>query len=183
MFERILGAGMLIGLVVRDVFGYARFDHGIMICGSLLAASYLFANWWMTKPNARNLRTVVISILYGLASSALAFALLFKLLYLTGSDEMTIVSFISLGIILGVDLVSSIHKSKVLNSWTMWRLGILSSIVLICYFIPQDYRVAITYRNYPGFLEYYMDKKGNEEFYEIHKNYFNTLNKEELIEI
>lgn len=175
MFERILGLGMVIGVVIRDLFGFALIDQPIMICGSLLGFAYLFANWWMDKPEETSFRTIAVTILYGIASWCLTFALIFKLLYLSGSDEMTIMGLLLLAVAIGVDLFSSIKKTKVLKAWLQWRLGILTSFVVLLYFIPEDFRISITYRNYNGFLEYYQEHKANEYFYIIKKNYFDGV--------
>ena len=92
---------------------------------------------------------------------------------------MSIISFILLSLAIGVDLLTSLTKSKVLNSWTKWRFGILTGVVIILFFIPEGYRISITYRNFPGFLKYYEANKDNEYFYIIEKNYFNNFNEEE----
>jgi hypothetical protein len=175
MLERILGMGLLLGIIVRDLFGYGRFDQAIMICGSLLGIIYLLGNWWTNEPNEKSTRTIIMSVLYGIASWSLTFTLTFKLLYLTGSDEMTIMSFILLVLAIGADLLTSINKSRVINPWTIWRLGILSACVIICYLVSEDYRISITYRNYPGFLKYYKNNKDKEPFYIIQDSYFNKI--------
>jgi hypothetical protein len=183
MLERILAIGILFGLVIRDVLGQARFDHAIMMCGSLLAVIYLFGNWWTNKPKETNARTIIVSILYGIASSSLAFALIFKLLYLSGSSEITILSFLFVGIAIGADLLTSIQRSKIMNAWTIWRFAILSTVVVILFFVSEDYRISVTYRNYPEFLEYYRNNKDKQPFDVIQDNYFNNAEDEERIEI
>lgn len=160
------------GLIIREVFGLGRFNEIIMICGSLLGFIYLFANWWLHKPKDRNGRTVVVSILYGIASWNLTFAIIFKLLYLSGSHEMSITSFIVLAFAIMVDLLTSINKLKVIDSWLKWRFAILVISVAILFTIPDDYRISVTYRKFPEFLKYYEANKDNEYFYIIEKNYF-----------
>lgn len=183
MLERILAIGVLLGLVIRDVFGLGRFDHGIMICGSLLAVIYLFGNWWINKTKETNARTIIVSILYGVASSSLAFALMFKLLYLSGSSEITFLSFGFVAVAISTDLLTSIKKLKVMNSWTIWRLSILSTVLIVLMLVSEDYRISVTYRNYPGFLEYYKDNKEKEPFYIIQDNYFSNNNGDQRITI
>lgn len=179
MIERILGLGILIGFIIRDGFGFGRFHEVIMICGSLLGFIYLFANWWLCKPDETSARTIIVSILYGLTSWSLTFAIIFKLLYLSGSDEMSVIGFILLSLAIGVDFLTSLSKSKVLNTSAKWRFGILTGVVIILFFIPEGYRISITYRNFPGFLKYYEANKDNEYFYIIEKNYFDNINEEE----
>jgi hypothetical protein len=180
MIERILGLGILIGLFIRDVFGFGRFDEAIMILGSLLGFIYLFANWWLHKPVERNARTVIVSILYGFASWNLTFAIIFKLLYLSGSDEMSIMSFIVLAFAIGIDLLSSINKLKVIDSWLKVRFAVLAILVAVLFLIPEDYRISFTYRNFPDFLEYYEANKDSDKFDTIRKNYFSKSSKEDV---
>jgi hypothetical protein len=183
MLERILGIGLLFGVIIRDVLGYGRLDQAIMIFGSLLGFIYLLGNWWINEPKEKSARTIIMSVLYGIASWSLTFTLIFKLLYLTGSDEMTIMSFILLGTAIGADLLTSISKSTVINQWTIWRIGILSACVIILYSVSEDYRISVTYRNYPEFLKYYKDNKDKEPFYVIQDDYFNKITEKKSIEI
>jgi hypothetical protein len=174
MIEKILAAGLLLGLIIRDGFGFGRFDQGIMIFGLLLAITYLFFNWWTNKPQEVNLRTVIITLLYGVALSALTFAVIFNLLYLTGSVEMTIVSIAFSALIIVIDLITSIKRTKVLNPLMLWRLAILMASLVIMSSVDEQQRISITYRKYPGFLNYYKANKGKQDFYTLQKMYFDT---------
>jgi drug/metabolite transporter (DMT)-like permease len=174
MIEKILGIGLLIGIVVRDFLGLDLvIEQPILICGTSLAIIYLVANWWTNKPSEKTTRTILITFLYGLTSSCLTFTLLFKLLYLSGSDQLTVLSYILIIFTLAMDLVSSKNKVKIINRLTIWRLVILTSIVTILFFVPEDYRVSITYKKYPDFINYYELNKDTYNFIEISVKYFN----------
>jgi hypothetical protein len=172
MFEIFLASGVLICLVVRDVMGLPSLDQPIVICGGLLAIIYLLANWWTNKPKEKTPRTIIVTSLYGLTSCSLTFTLVFKFLYLTGSDQITILSLILIIVTLAIDIISSGGKTKVINSWTMWRLGIMTTLAAIYFFVPESRRVPITYKKYPDFIKYYESNRDSLEFYDIRNNYF-----------
>jgi hypothetical protein len=174
MKEKILATGLFLGFIIRDGFGFGRFDQGIMIFGLLLATTYLFFNWWTNKPQEVNLRTVIITLLYGVTLSGLTFAVIFNLLYLSGSVEMTTVSITFSVLIIVIDLITSIKRSKVLNSLMLWRLTILMASLVILSTVDEQQRISITYRKYPGFLNYYNANKGKHDFYTLQKMYFDT---------
>ncbi|MEQ8425585.1 MAG: hypothetical protein RIA63_12800, partial [Cyclobacteriaceae bacterium] len=163
--ELTLVAGMFLGFVARDTIGLLEAEHTIMICGTFLGLFYLFTGWWTLKPERKNIKTVIISILFGLASGSLAFTLLFKILYLEGSDEMTMIGFILLLLAIVVDFVTSISGSKLINKWMTFRTGILASIALIFFLVPKDLRISTTYRKHPEFLRYYNQNKDRLPFY------------------
>ena len=184
MIEKILAAGLFLGIIIRDGFGFGRFDQGIMIFGILLAITYLLFNWWTNKPQIVNLRTVIVTILYGVALSGLTFAVIFNLLFLSGSVEITIVSIIFSVLIIVIDLITSIKRTKVLNSLTLWRLAILTTSLVMLSFIDEEQRISITYRNYPGFLSYYNANKGKHDFSTLQTTYFSTqIDKVNQVEI
>jgi hypothetical protein len=172
VIEKILAIGVLIGLIIRDGFGFALVEQPIFLFASFLALLYLLGNWWTIKPNVVSARTITVSILYGFASSCLTFALIFKLFYYEGSDQMIILGWMLLILSLTVDLISSFRKKRVLNNWLIWRLTILLLLATSFFFTAEDMRVRVTYRNYPDFLQYYEVNKDSLSVYDIQQKYF-----------
>lgn len=123
-----------------------------------------------------NARSIVVTIFYGIASGSLTLALIFQLLYLTGSDEMSVLSFALLSMAVLADLLSGINRNKIINKWCAWRLGILTLSLLTLYLIPKDYRISITYRKFPDFISCYQANKGKADFDIIKRIYFYNYN-------
>jgi hypothetical protein len=173
MIEKILGAGLFIGILIRDAFGLYKFNQGILIFGTLLGILYLIANWWTNKPTETTFRTILITALYGLTFSCLAFSFIFKLLFLSGSDEMTGLSLILIIGTITIDLLTSINKTRVMNKRTIFRLFIFIPIVGLFFLISDDKRIKFTYRQNQDFLNYYeVNKDIYPTFYDLHKDYF-----------
>jgi hypothetical protein len=173
MIEKILGAGLFIGILIRDVFGFYRFDLGILIFGTSLGILYLFANWWTNKPIETNFRTILVTALYGLTFSCLTLTFVFKLLFLSGSDQMTVLSLISIVVTIAIDFITSINKARVINRRAILRLTILVPIVGLCFFISDDKRIKFTYRQDPDFIKYYeLYKDDYSTFFDLHGVYY-----------
>jgi hypothetical protein len=175
VLEIIFAVIILLGIIVRDAFGFARNELAFFTC-CLLALIYLFANFWVAKPQPKTFRTALITILYGISSSSLIFAFVFTFLFLPGDFEMTLVSFTLLGIIIFIDLVSSIRKPKVTSYFVRWRLLIISATLILYSVFEEDSRIRFTYRNYPDFIKYYELNKDAVEFTEIEDTYFKDSN-------
>lgn len=174
LLERVLAFGIFVGLTFRDGLGFLKAENIIMVCGTILGLFYLFSTWWILRPGYKNARTITISILYGITCWSLAFALIFQLLYLEGSNEMTIMSIILLLVSIGVDTATSVNKPKLINSWMVFRIGILTSFTLTFFLLPDDSRIALTYRNYPDLLKIYDANRDRFSFFVIQRAYFNN---------
>jgi hypothetical protein len=173
VFERILAVGLILSWLIRDVFGYATIDQGILICGLLIAIFYLFGYWWLNKPEKYTLRTISMTILYGIAFSTLTFALLFKILFLSGSDQMTLLSFVIIISVTVIDLVMSINRRRVINSASVKRILILIPGLILCFVVEEQVRIKYTYRKYPDFIKHYELNKDKVIFYYLQKDFFN----------
>ncbi len=171
MIERVLGIAFLVTVIVRESWG-VEFDNLVFISGSILAFTYLFANWWISKPKESNVRTIALTLLYGLASFSLTISLIFQLLFYAGAHLQSILSIILLVIALGIDFISSRNRDKVIKKSTMWRVGILLCLVVVFYIVPQDNRIFFTYRDQPEFLEYYKTSNGEMDFVDLKEEYF-----------
>jgi hypothetical protein len=170
--EKFLGATFLLSILCRDLTGNGV-DQPILLCGLLLSAVYLFGNWWLNKPNKKNTRAILVTILYGITSCTLTFALLFEVLYLTGAAQMAIVGFLALAFSLLTDFLAGIKKERILDTGTTYRFGILATLVVLLLLIPDDYKISFTYRKFPGFLKHYEVNKATKEFDDIKQSYFN----------
>ena len=172
MLERILAIETLLAFLIRELTGIIELTQIFFISATALGAIYLFANWWIDKPSTKSFRTICSSILYGMTSWALMFAIMFKILFYPGGDQMIFVSFMLLILAVVVDLSTSIGKKRVLSSWTIWRIAILVPIVITLLAIPDDSRISITYRKHPDFLKFYDENKGKKDFSDLEEQYF-----------
>jgi hypothetical protein len=163
---------LVVGILIRDILGFARTFEITFLSGLLLGAVYLLANWWVNKPELKTGRTIFITILYGIVSFLLTFAILFYFLFLPGDREMAIVAFVALLVVSGLDAITASGKPKVSNATTRWRLTALSAIVIVYTMISPDTRIKFVYRNYPEFLEYYESNKSSMEISQIEESYF-----------
>ena len=168
--ELVLSACLIAWILIKDVFGFPRSIELGLMSTCVLGVVYLFGNWWLNKPSQTSARTIFITILFGVTSFVLVFALVFRLLYLPGEYEMRLLSF---GLVVVVSIVDAVTSNvKVSNSRTKWRFTSLVGIILIYMYIPQDKRIRFSYRNYPEFIQYYDQQKNAKQFYEIERDYF-----------
>jgi hypothetical protein len=174
MIEKILGAAFFIGFFIKDILGYHKFDQGILMAGLLLGILYLVGYWWINKPAEKTPRTICITILYGISFSTLVFALLFKFLFLTGSDQMTILGLILIVVTISLDFITSIKKARILNAKTTVRLFILLPALAILFFVSEDTRIRFTYRRNQDFIKFYEDNKEKyPTFFDLQESYRN----------
>jgi hypothetical protein len=172
MIDKILGTGLLISFLIRDILGYSTFDQGILLCGTVLGAIYLIGHWWINKPKETSSRTVLITILYGLTFSSLTFTIVFKLLFLSGSNQMTILSLILVTTTMIIDFITSFNSERVLNNKIIGRVLVLFPIVGLLSFVNEETRVNFTYRKNPDFIEFYqVNKNTYPTFYDLKKDY------------
>ena len=171
--EKFCIIGLFGGWLIRDLLGFAHFDHAIMIFGTVLGLLYLFANWWISKPAERNVKTIIFSILYGITSFILIHAFFFKLLYLPGGDELAIIGFGILAFSFGVDWLTSIGKDTLLSKRIAVRFVWITIAVLIVLIVGEDARIRFTYRSNPDFLVHYEEEKESKKpFTQIYFEYF-----------
>lgn len=174
LIEKILALAFLSGIAIRETLD-VRFDGLFVFFGGVLAVAYLIANWWFDKPVQTNRRTIFVNILYELSSCVLIFAITFQELFLVGSWEMSILAFIILFVTVVIDFITARNRAKTLNDTTIWRLAILTSIVAALFFIPQDKRIAFTYRKHPSFVKHWIAEKGKIDFNEFKEKYYDQL--------
>jgi len=177
MIDKILGAGLLISFLIRDILGHSTFDQGILLCGTLLGAVYLIGHWWINKPKETLIRTVLITILYGLTFSSLTFTIVFKLLFLSGSNQLTMLSLILVIITMTIDFITSFDSERVLNNKILGRVLVLFPIAGLLFFISEETRVNFTYRKNPDLIEFYqVNKDTYPTFYDLKKDYDSRQN-------
>lgn len=172
VIELLLGTFFIIMILIRDVLGFPRSYELGLLSACVLGVIYLFANWWLNKPSQTSARTILITILFGLTSFVLIFAIVFRLLYLPGEYEMRLLSLGLVVITSILDAATSVNKVKVSNPRTKWRFTILAGIIVLYMYIPQDKRIRFSYRNYPEFIQYYDQQKASMEFHEIEEAFF-----------
>lgn len=172
IIEIVFAIIFMANVLARDVFGFPRWQEIPMMGGILLAASYLFANWWLTKPSTTSARTVLITMMYGFTSCVLVLAFIFKFLYLPGESGMVIIGFVLVPVALLLDLLVSIGKARVIEKRTAVRFAAMVVILLIYMGIGNENRIRFSYRNYPEFLQYYESQKDSQIFFHIEESYF-----------
>lgn len=172
ILELMLAICSVAGILITDVLGFPRlFGLGLTaIC--LLGFMYFLGNWWLNKPFETSARTILITILFGVTSFALTFAIAFRWMYLPGEDGMRIISLGLLVTSVIVDAVTSFNKTKVSNPRTKWRFTVLACIIVLYMLIGDNRRIHFSYRNYPEFIQYYEQHKDSKEFTEIEKEFF-----------
>lgn len=173
LVEKIVAVGLVLGILIRDAFGLYMYDQGILIFGTLLGVLYLVGYWWVNKPGETSFRTISLMLLYGLAFWCLVFALVFKLLFLPGADELSLIgTTLFMGTVV-VDFLTSRNNTKVINRKAVVRLVMLGLVVGLYSGFSEEKRVKWTYRNNPEFLKYYELKKDSfPDFYELQQKYF-----------
>lgn len=172
--ERILAIVTLLAVIVRELVGVVGANKVIFVSLSLLGAFYLLGSWWFDKPARTSVRTVSLSVLYGVASFGLTLSLLFMLLYYPGSDQLTFLSFSLILVAVIADGLSSMGKRKVLTIPTSIRIAILVTCAIFLNVIPQESRISFTYRKHPGFLRYYKENRGRATFADLEDEYFDA---------
>jgi hypothetical protein len=173
-FEKILPGIIIIVTVVREIIGWVWGYEVILTLGILLGFSYLFAFYWIAKPAIRSWRTVLVTILYGIAFFFGVFAFLFAILFLSGAKEMSVVAAVAILSAIIIDVVTAYGKNPVADSRMLIRIGILGVIVLVLYLIPESRLVQFTYRKYPEFVNYYKEHQADGRFEDIWNEYFRT---------
>jgi len=170
--EIFLFAVFLISWIIKDIIGLIKYDGLVLTFGVLVALIYLFGNYWISRPLTKTLGTSLITVLYGVVSACLTFLLMFKMFFLTGTDELAVLTIISLTILVVIDLLVNGTKNLAITKWTTVRFFAISTIILTLYLIPESSRVKYTYRKYPEFIKYYSDNENSMEFYDIYEDYF-----------
>jgi hypothetical protein len=172
--ERAFAIATLLGVIIRDSTGFIGANWIILISATSLAILYLLGSWWLDQPTRTSFRTVSLSVMYGVASFGLTLSLLFKLSYYSGADQLTFLSFTLVLVAVIADALSSMGKRKVLTIRTSIRIAILVTCTIFLNVIPQESRIALTYRKHPGFLRYYREHKGKGDFSTLEEEYFES---------
>lgn len=171
-FDLIFAGLLLVLTLVRDVASAFAVDEMIMIVATAVALCYLFGYWWVNKPLVTSFRNVLFTILYGFALFGMSCALLFHLLYLSGSAEMTFGScFIGLIVVALDAITAAFTKTITINFGTTLRLLIFACLIIPLSFYRQSSRINFTYRNYPDFLKLYEEHKSTTPFPELVEEY------------
>lgn len=154
-FELIMVTVLLAVAIVRELTSNIMLYAALGFAATVLAGGYLFGYYWMNKPSEKNFRTVVITVLYGLsfAMATLSFAALE--MFAESSMEASAFALLVFILVLVIDFITSIKRSRVINEQTVFRAVALGTIVLILNLIPQSVHVPFTYRKYPQFVAYY----------------------------
>jgi len=174
ILERIL-IGVFFGCTIaRDAIPLLEFEKGIVISGTALGLLYLIGFYWLQKPVMKNFRTVSLTLLYGIVCFQWSFSFLFIAMYLTGDQEMLITAAIATTIVVGIDLLSSIGKKRVIDAPLFTRMASYFFLCTLLVSVPQRVRIDITYRKDPAFLKFYHEKNqhGKWNFDEIKHGYY-----------
>lgn len=170
-FEKIGPPLLFLIAALRELFSVLWAYEGILMLSCFLAISYLIAYYWIDKPPIRNARTVLISILYGFAFFCGFFAFVLLMLFMPGGKEMIYVTGIIVASVVAIDVAIAARRTPVANPKTAIRIGIMTLILGVLYFVPKDAHIEFAYRNNPDFIKYYHEQSANKGFNDIWQEY------------
>lgn len=114
----------------------------------------------------------------GLGLSIISLGSLFKLLNLSGADEMLMIGLIVTSIVLIISLTLFLKNNDTNSKFTLWRVSIIGGIGVILMLTSELSIVKFQYRNHPDYIDAYakylsdprneeLQKKKEMEYYRI----------------
>lgn len=203
--EKILAIGVLISLILKFSL-VSGGDTLALLAVTILAGLYyplgfLFLNQIrlrhvFKKDSYKNVSAlkIILAVVSGLALAIVCIGSLFKLLYLTGANEMLTIGLTFTSIILIVTLILFVKNKDTNSQFILKRLVVIGSVGAILFFLSEFSLVKLQYRNHPGYIEAYakyledprneeLQRKKELEYYRIilteeeFKMYENSMNK------
>lgn len=169
IFEKILAGIILLGVILKYTKVVVGADTLIM-WGTLLISciyypfGFLFFNQIklrnVFKKNAyahTNTLKIVMGIVAGLASAIVCIGGLFKILHLTGANEMLFLGLVFTALSLAVATTLVITKKDTTSKFILTRLPIMAVIGMILFFTSELSLVKLQYQNHPAYIEAYTE--------------------------
>ena len=175
-FEKIAPAVLIILILWREIFSTLWIYEWIEYYGYALAGAYASAYYWIAKPEIITVRTVLVTILYGVFFSiGILLFLCWTLLLIGGGYKEVVLGFLAFFFpVLLLDVLLAWGKRMVANSRTLIRGAVLGCLLAVMYQVPESSHVIFTYRKYPDFVAFYKEREGSAMFHQIWNEYFKT---------
>jgi hypothetical protein len=126
---------------------------------------------------------IFFAVVAGLGLSIICIGSLFKLLSLTGSNEMLLIGIMITSVVLVISLVAIFIKKDVNAKFILWRLGVIGIVGLVLLMTAELSIVKAQYRNHPDYIEayakYFTDPKNEELRKKKEVEYYKTVMTEE----
>jgi hypothetical protein len=192
--EKILAIGILTGLILK--LSLISGGDTLILWSTLLLAclyyplGFLFFNQIrlrhvFEKDAYKDVSAldVILAIVTGIGLSIICVGALFKLLSLTGADQMLIVRLAINVIIFSISMLLFLKKRGITSKPIIWRTSIAMVIALILFLTSELSIVRLHYRNHPDYIrayEKYLDDPKNEVLIrEKEKEYYRIILTEE----
>ena len=178
--EKVLAAVILIALVLKFTLTPGG-DIMIFWTMSILACIYypfgfLFFNQIrlrhiFKKVAYKDITTpkIVLGIIAGLGLSIIVIGSLFKLLNLSGANQMLLIGIIVTTIVLLISIVQLVQNSNATSKLILWRAGIIGGLGFFLLLTPALSIVAFQYRDHPDYIEAYSNHMANPQNEELFK--------------
>lgn len=192
--EKILVLGILTGLITK----FSLIPGGdILILWSTLLLGCIYYPLGFLFFNQIRLRhvfkkdaykdvsamDVVLAIVTGIGLSVICVGSLFKLLSLTGADQMLIIGLAINVITFAISLFLVLERRRIANKRIVWRTSIAMVIALILLLTPELSIVKLQYRNHPDYIsayeKYLEDPKNEVLIQEKEREYYRIILTEE----
>jgi hypothetical protein len=177
--EKIIAIGILLSLILK--FSLISGADMIFMCTMLILAciyypfGFLFFNQIklrhiFKKVSYKNVTTlkIIVAVITGLGLSAIVVGALFKLLHLSGADQMLLLGLIMTAVTLVISLILLFNQNDPTSKFILWRVGIIGAIGIFLLLTPALSIVKFQYRNHPKYIEAYsnyVSDPTNEELY------------------
>ncbi len=176
ILEKILALGILAGLVLK--FSLISGGDILTLWSTLLLAciyypfGFLFFNQIRLRHvfkkiayNDISALQVIFAIVTGIGLSVICVGSLFKLLSLTGANQMLTIGFVVTVITLTISAILFIKSKGIASKFTIWRTSIGGVIGLILLLTSEISIIKLQYRNHPDYIrayEKYLENPKNE---------------------
>ena len=189
ILEKILAFGILISLILK--FSLISGGDVLTLWTTLILACiyYTFGFLFFNQIRLRHIfkkasykdvsaLKIIFAIVTGLGLSIISLGSLFKLLNLSGADEMLMIGLIVTSIVLIISLTLFLKNNDTNSKFTLWRVSIIGGIGVILMLTSELSIVKFQYRNHPDYIDAYakylsdprneeLQKKKEMEYYRI----------------
>lgn len=180
VLEKILAIGIVVGLIMK--FTLTSGGDVIVLFTTLTLASLYYAFGFLffnqirlrnifKKDVYKNVPTVriVLAVVTGLGLSTVLIGSLFKILSLTGADQMLLIGLFITAAMLITSLTLFIKEKNKNSKFILWRVGVIGFIGFSLIMTPNLSILELQYRNHPNYIEAYRDYLADPQNEELYK--------------
>ena len=192
--EKILALGILTGLILK--FSLISGGDILTLWTTLLLAclyyplGFLFFNqirlrhvFKKTAYKDLSALKVIFAIVTGIGLSVICVGSLFKLLSLTGADQMLTIGLVITVITLTISISLFLKSKGMTSKFTIWRTSIGGVLGLVLLLTPELSIIKLQYRNHPDYIrayeKYLTDPKNESLTKEKEREYYRIILTEE----